>query len=134
MANPHEPSRDNFAIGDVDRRAPARSRIIGVRHVLANVILFVAYLVGVCLVDWLDIVCSPHNAFIQDLLSLLGPLIALSTFPVVCGVNWMLTSYPHHPLGRAIIGCLLGLIAIASLFWPFVTLYLDFHTMIGGSL
>jgi uncharacterized membrane protein len=100
------------------------------RHVIANLLLFIAYCGSLMLLDWNYVRRGqPHD-------SMLEPLVAAflwTSLPLACFVNWKLLSIAN-PKNRLVMGIVLGLAAFVVGYVLCALIGIYFHLWIGGTL
>jgi len=129
--NPYSPPAAECDTSPSTSRAPKRRRMLGLRHLCANVLLFVFYSGVGMLYNWVD-VRVPSVSDPSPVLVLVG-YVAVSAYPVTCVVNWRLTCSSSSLL-RFVVGVVVGLAAIAIGFVPYCVLVIEHRLWIGGSL
>jgi hypothetical protein len=100
------------------------------RHVIAYLLLFVAYSGAAMLLDWAYVRRGqPHDSLLEPL----GAAFLWTSLPLVCFVNWKLLSIAN-PKIRLAMGIVLGTatFTIGFILWCFIGI--NFHTWIGGTL
>lgn len=100
------------------------------RHLIANLLLFIAYCGAGMLLDWAYVMRGqPYGSWLEQL----GNVFLWTSLPIACFVNWKLLSIVN-PKRRMIAGLLLGLTVFAISLVPYCLIGLYFHLWIGGTL
>lgn len=100
------------------------------RHVIANLLLFIAYCGVAMLLDLAYVKrCQPQDSLLEPL----GAAFIWTSLPLAFFVNWNLLSIAN-PKIRLAMGIVVAMTAFAIGFIPWCLIFLYFHLWIGGTL
>jgi len=124
-----------------NRRVPVRKRHpVGIRHLVWNFGLFVAYSLGGMLFEYVDVTYVNVGVQVGDswgpedyLLDNISFIFIWSSVPVALYANWRLTRI-DDPINRAIVGLGMSLVALILAFVPFNLILIWFRVHMGGQL
>lgn len=102
---------------------------VDLRHLWANVVLFVLYSTGGMLLTYLDVQRGMRTPDFP--LGWIGALFFPSAIPLTLWVNWRITPNQRN---RVLVSGFVALVALAVAFIPFCLLMVNFRLAVGGTL